>query len=71
MKGKIMLVFFSLIVAASLLIPVPMFPGNWFCMLIGEGIQNYTHILSALFNGVVYGAILWLVFFGVTRKIKL
>lgn len=69
MKGKIMLAFFSLFAATSFLIPVPLFPGNWFCMLIGKGVKDYARILSAVFNGAFYGAILWLVFIGASRKI--
>jgi hypothetical protein len=70
MKGMIiLLVFFSIFAVASLLIPVPLFPGNWFCTLIGEGIRDYVRILSALFNGVFYGVILWSVFIAIGRKL--
>jgi hypothetical protein len=69
MKGLIILVFFSLFAVASLLIPVPLFPGSWFCSLIGQGIRDYVSILSAVFNGMFYGVILWLVFIGISRKL--
>ena len=69
MKGLyILLAFFSLIAVASLLIPVPMFPGNWFCSLLGEAIFGYVSILSAV-NGAFYGVILWLMFVGLGRKL--
>ncbi len=70
MKGLIVVVFFSLFAVASLLIPVPMFPGSWFCALIGQGIRDYVNILSAVFNGLFYGVILWLVFIGISRKLE-
>jgi hypothetical protein len=70
MKGLIILVFFSLFAVASLLIPVPLFPGSWFCALIGLGIRDYVSILSAVFNGMFYGVILWLVFVGISRKLE-
>jgi hypothetical protein len=70
MKGLIILAFFSLFAVASLLIPVPLFPGSWFCSLIGQGIQDYVSILSAVFNGMFYGVILWLVFIGISRKLE-
>jgi hypothetical protein len=70
MKGLIILVFFSLFAVASLLIPVPLFPGSWFCSLIGQGIQDYVSILSAVFNGMFYGVILWLIFIGISRKLE-
>ena len=69
MKGLIILVFFSLFAVASLLIPVPLFPGSWFCALIGQGIRDYVSILSAVFNGMFYGVILWLIFIGISRKL--
>ena len=69
MKGIIVLAFFSLFAVASLLIPVPLFPGSWFCALIGQGVLDYVGVLSAVFNGLFYGVILWLVFIGISRKL--
>ena len=70
MKGLyILLAFFSLIAAASLLIPVPMFPGNWFVSLLGDVVLNYVSVLSAFFNCAFYGVILWLMFVGLGRKL--
>jgi tetrahydromethanopterin S-methyltransferase subunit F len=47
-----------------------MFPGSWFCALIGQGVQEYVGVLSAVFNGLFYGVILWLVFVGLSRKLE-
>jgi hypothetical protein len=70
MKGLyILLAFFSLIAVASLLIPVPMFPGNWFCSLLGPAVLDYVSVLSAVFNGAFYGVILGLMFVGLGRKL--
>ena len=69
MRGIIIMAFFSLFAVASLLIPVPLFPGSWVCGLIGQGILGYVNVLSAVFNGLFYGVILWLVFIGVSRKL--
>jgi len=55
---------------ASLLIPSPMFPGNFFCALIGEAAVGYAEYLSAVFNGVFYGAILWLVFTLISKRLE-
>ncbi len=66
----ILIVFFVLFTAASLLIPTPMFPGSLFSQWIGaraSGIQGY---LSALLNGVFYGVILWSVFYVISRKLE-
>jgi len=71
MKGALILIaFFSLFTVASLLIPSPMFPGNFFCALIGEAVGEYTEYLSAVFNGVFYGVILWLVFILISRRFE-
>jgi len=69
LKGIIVVAFFSLFAAASLLIPVPMFPGSWFVGLMGQGALEYMSVLSALFNGLFYGVILWLLFIGISRKL--
>jgi hypothetical protein len=70
MKGLyVLLAFFTFFLAASLLIPVPMFPGSWFCNLIGNAVVDYVSILSAVFNGIFYGGILWLAFTVLGRKL--
>ncbi len=70
MKGKILLLFFSMFALISILIPAPLFPGNWLCLMINRGLQNYIDIFSAVFNGLFYGIIVWLFFIGITRKIS-
>jgi len=71
MRGTlILIVFFLMFTFASLLIPTPMFPGNAFCMLIGEPVSQYVEYLSAVFNGVFYAIILWLVFVVISRKLE-
>lgn len=47
---------------AYLLIPYQMFPGNVVAAQIESVISGYDWLLSALFNGVFYGVVLWLVF---------
>jgi len=46
-----------------------MFPGNFFCALIGV-ISEHAKYLSAVFNGVFYGVILWLVFTVISRRLE-
>jgi hypothetical protein len=70
MRGTLILaVFFSVFTLASLLIPSPMFPGSILCALIGGKIVQYSGYLSALFNGVFYGAILWATFVAISRRL--
>jgi len=71
MRGVlILIVFFLMFTSASLLIPSLMFPGNVFCTLIGEAISAYAPYLSAVFNGIFYGVILWLVFIVISRRLE-
>ena len=71
MRGAlILIVFFSLFTLASLLIPSPMFPGTFFCTLIGGAISEYAEYLSAVFNGLLYGVILWIVFTVISRRLE-
>jgi hypothetical protein len=65
----ILMVFFVLFTAASLMIPSPMFPGNVLCTLIGASVAQYTAVVSALFNGVLYSVTLWLIFVAVSRRL--
>jgi hypothetical protein len=70
MKGLLILVsFFMLFASASLLIPTPMFPGNVFCTLIGGAISEYSEYLSAIFNGIFYSVILWLIFVFISKRL--
>ncbi|MGB9854167.1 MAG: hypothetical protein ACPLRY_05105 [Candidatus Bathyarchaeales archaeon] len=66
----ILIVFFSIFLAASLLIPSPMFPGNIICVLIGGLASEYSKYLSAVFNGVFYAVILWLIFVVISRRLE-
>ena len=71
MRGAVILIaFFLLFVLASLLIPSPMFPGSFFCALVGQTINEYAGYLSAVFNGVFYGVILWLVFVVISKRLE-
>jgi len=71
MRGTlILLVFFSMFTVASLLVPYPMFPGNLLYAIIGEVMSGYAGYLGAVFNGVFYGAVLWLVFVVISRRLE-
>jgi hypothetical protein len=71
MRGAlILIVFFALFTAASLLIPSPMFPGNAFCALLGV-VSQYANYLSAIFNGAFYGVILWVIFTVLSRRLEI
>ncbi|MEM4704426.1 MAG: hypothetical protein QXJ02_05085 [Candidatus Bathyarchaeia archaeon] len=71
MKGKIiLLVFFMMFTVASLLIPSPLFPGNFLCFMLGLSVSSFYGFLSAVINGVVYGLILWTVFVVLSKRFE-
>ena len=71
MRGApILLIFFLMFTTASLLAPFPMFPGNFICYKLGPTINEYALYFSALMNGLLYGAVIWAVFAGISRKLE-
>jgi hypothetical protein len=48
-----------------------MFPGNVLCNLLGSSVNlsQYTAVVSALFNGILYSAALWVIFAAVSRRL--
>ena len=71
MRGApILVIFFLMFTTASLLAPFPMFPGNFLCLAIGPGINPVALYISAVFNGLFYGAFVWLAFVGLSRKLE-
>lgn len=74
MKLKIMLGFIGLFAVISYFVPAPLFPGNFVCGGIGQAVQpvqQNVQVFSALFNGLFYGGIMGIIFFGIARKITL
>lgn len=67
--GAVFFAFFILFTVASLAVPVPLFPGNLFPAWFGVSSDVYAPLFSAVTNGVVYGLVVWLVFFLATRKL--
>lgn len=71
MRGALILaVFFLMFTLASLTIPYPMWPGNLFSYLIGSAVRDYAEYLSAVFNGIFYGIILWSVFALISKRLE-
>jgi len=73
MKLQIMIGFIAMFAAISFFIPTAMFPGSYVVGTVGkvvQVVQDYSQILNSLFNGLFYGGIMGLIFFGATRKIK-
>ena len=69
-KGLIVIAFFSIFATASILIPIPLFPGSWLSSLIGNEISIFSILLSALFNGFAYGSILGIIFYAISNRLE-
>jgi hypothetical protein len=66
----VFLMFFLLFTAASIAVPIPLFPGNMVSTLLEMPVSNYMVYLEALTNGLTYGFITWIVFFVVDKKLE-
>ena len=65
--------FFLLFTLASLAVPIPLFPGSAITVLIQNPISAITEYLvyiAAITNGLIYGIVVWVVFFFVDRKLE-
>jgi hypothetical protein len=70
LKGMLIITFFLIFTIASILIPVPLFPGSLLSSLLGEGLIAISVLLSALFNGLIYGVIIGIVFYAISQKLE-
>ncbi len=67
---SIFLAFFLIFTAASIAVPIPLFPGNIIATLSGIPASDYMPYLGALTNGLTYGFVTWLVFFLIDKKLE-
>lgn len=65
----ILMVFLLTFTIATILVPIPLFPGNFLCSLIGIPSSESTKYLGAIINGAFYGLIAWFVFIFITRNL--
>ena len=65
--------FFLLFTLASLAVPIPLFPGNAITAFIQTpilAITEYLVYIAAITNGLIYGIVVWVVFFFVDKKLE-
>jgi hypothetical protein len=65
--------FFLLFTLASLAVPIPLFPGSAITAYIQtpiSAISEYIVYIAAISNGLIYGIVVWVVFFFVDRKLE-
>ncbi len=68
--ASIFIAFFLIFTAASIAVPIPLFPGNMIAALFGIPASDYMPYLEALTNGLTYGFVTWLVFFLIDKKLE-
>ena len=69
----IFLAFFLLFTLASLAVPIPLFPGSAITAYIQTpiaAISEYMTYIAAITNGLIYGIVVWIVFFFVDKKLE-
>jgi hypothetical protein len=66
----IFLSFFMLFTAASIAVPIPLFPGNLISSHLEIPTSEYTPYLRALTNGLTYGFVTWIIFYLVDKKME-
>ncbi len=68
--SPVFVVFFVFFTLATVLAPVPMFPGNMVYTWLGTPSPPYAFLASALMNGIIYGLVAWIVYVLASRKIE-
>ena len=66
----IFLSFFLLFTAASIAVPIPLFPGNMIPAILGLQTLEILHYLGALTNGLTYGFITWIIYYIVDKRME-
>jgi predicted acyltransferase len=59
-----------LFTAASVAVPIPLFPGNMISSHLEMLNSKYTPYLGALTNGLTYGFVTWIIFYLVDKRME-
>ena len=68
--SPVFVVFFAFFTLATILVPVPMFPGNMIHVWFGIPSTSYAFYISAIINGITYGLVAWIVYVLASKKIE-
>ncbi|UCE15716.1 MAG: hypothetical protein JSV12_07580 [Candidatus Bathyarchaeota archaeon] len=60
--SPIFVVFFVFFTLATVVAPVPMFPGNMIYIWFEMSPMSYAFYISAIINGITYGLVAWIVY---------
>jgi len=68
--SPIFVAFFVFFTLATILVPVPMFPGNMIYIWFGIPAMSYAFYISAIINGITYGLVVWIVYVLASKMIE-
>lgn len=68
--SPVFVVFFAFFTLATIVVPVPMFPGNMIYTWFGTLSTSYGFYISAILNGITYGLVAWIVYVLASKKIE-
>jgi uncharacterized RDD family membrane protein YckC len=69
-NSPVFVVFFAFFTLATIVVPVPMFPGNMIYIWFGILSTSYAFYVSAILNGITYGLVAWIVYVLASKKIE-
>jgi hypothetical protein len=67
--AQVFIAFFLVFTAASIAVPVPLFPGNLVTSFFHIPYIEYIIYIEAITNGIAYGLVIWLIFFLIIKKL--
>ena len=67
--AQVFISFFLVFTAASIAVPIPLFPGNLITSFFPISFVDYIIYIEAITNGIVYGLVIWLIFSLIIKKL--
>jgi hypothetical protein len=67
--AQVFIAFFLVFTAASIAVPIPLFPGNFVGSFFYVPFIDYIMYIEAITNGIAYGLVIWLLFFLIIKKL--
>jgi membrane protein insertase Oxa1/YidC/SpoIIIJ len=68
--SPVFVVFFAFFTLATIVAPIPMFPGTMIYTWFGIPSTSYGFYISAIINGITYGLVAWIVYVLASKKIE-
>lgn len=68
--SPIFVVFFVFFTSATIVIPVPLFPGNMIQTWLSAPLTSFATYISAIVNGITYGLATWIIYVLASKRIE-